>query len=205
MPGKSTAQTEANYNGVEKAQQAANNTVALSRKQKKEQNRIKNQKYANNRKTAKSARVQKAIGEIEIDPTPAKTKIDFNSEKPSPKIDMSSSSPEVEPAYDTNTGKAQSPESKVSTKQGGLLDAMKQDGATTKGYLSDVAGILSGEKEAAEIVSTGKAKTDSLKTRSGKYLEDMGGGSKTLGGAKVAGYMLGAAMLTDMLNPFDDD
>lgn len=182
MPGKSTAQTEANYNGVEKAQQAANNTVGLSRKQKREQNRIKNQEYANNRKTAKAAKAQA-----------------------SPKIEISGDSPDVQPAFDPSTGKAQSPEVKSPDKEGGLLSVIKQDGAMTKGYLSDVAGILSGEKEAAEITPTGKGKLDSLKARSGKYLEDMGGGSKALGGAKIAGYMVGASMLADMLNPFDDD
>jgi hypothetical protein len=117
----------------------------------------------------------------------------------------SGSSDAVQPAFDTSTGAAQSAEEPVGGKKSGLVDAMKADGAMTKEYLKDMGGILSGEKEAAEITPTGKTKFESMKTRSGQYLEDMGGGSKALGGAKIAGYMVGASMLADMLNPFDND
>lgn len=36
-----------------------------------------------------------------------------------------------------------------------------------------------------------------------KFLEEFGRGNKAMGAGKVLGYMLGGAMLVDMLNPFD--
>lgn len=97
----------------------------------------------------------------------------------------------------------------------GLVDYLKEDWALTKDFVSDkVAGTLSGAKyEAAnqladaadKVTPDGAQKMKDLKKHGGDYLEKMGRGSKTIGGAKVAGYMVGASMLTDMLNPFDDD
>lgn len=95
--------------------------------------------------------------------------------------------------------------------KGGLVEHVKQDFAYTKEFLGDASGILSGKKAeaAAELgVSAavdGAGKVDELKKSGSTYLENMGRGNKTLGGAKVAAYMVGASMLTDMLNPFDAD
>lgn len=240
MPGKSTAQTDVNYNGVEKAQKAANSTVGLSKKQRKEQNKIKNEQYAKNRETAKSAKAtQKAaheVGSMRLDTSPAQGSLDDNlnyvppkAEQPKAqqpaaerKISVTEDPGNVEPAFSETTGKAQEvkqtaeqakAEAKVKDPED-LLDHMKKDVHTTRDFFGDSANILSGKREEAEKAlgladgskkTAGELKYAALKKRSGEYLSDLGGGSKFLGGAKIAGYLTGGAILLDMLNPFDDD
>jgi hypothetical protein len=103
-------------------------------------------------------------------------------------------------ATDTNKGRGEDAR--------GLRAYMNQDLQHTKDYASDVASSLAGEKandfaggEKGSVKSPGKG----VKNATEDYLTGMGRGSKALGGAKVAGYMVGASMLMDMLNPFDDD
>lgn len=54
-----------------------------------------------------------------------------------------------------------------------------------------------------EAMSLGK-KERSLEKIGGNLLEDLGRGNKIAGGAKLGAYMVGASMLTDLLNPFND-
>lgn len=138
--------------------------------------------------TAKEAHVN--VSQTPVDETPA-----FSSTGP----DTSTKAPK-----DTVEGKGSE----------GLLGHLKKDFELTKDFISDVGGTLSGDAMKAEMeaggqvamdVSTGKGKFDRLKQQGGDYLSKMGRDSKMLGGAKIAGYMVGTSMLLDMLNPFDDD
>jgi hypothetical protein len=101
---------------------------------------------------------------------------------------------------------------KKDTKVGGVLNHLKEDYHHTSGLFKDSADILSGKRaEGTAAMSDTKAATGAasdlseLKKAGGNYLDNMGRGSKTLGAAKVGAYMVGASMLVDMLNPFDDD
>lgn len=88
-----------------------------------------------------------------------------------------------------------------------IKKAIQNDFGHTKDFGNEVNGILSGKKaKAAAEIGTGRVDSlADLKRAGGDYLGKMGGGSKVLGGAKVGAYMIGASMLTDFLNPFDDD
>lgn len=55
----------------------------------------------------------------------------------------------------------------------------------------------------SEAIGAGK-KERSLEKIGGNLLEDLGRGNKVAGGAKLGAYMVGASMLTDLLNPFND-
>lgn len=95
------------------------------------------------------------------------------------------------------------------TAKNGIVEHLKQDWAHTKGAVGEVSDILTGKRAAADAaMGTAEAGADSiaaLKKTGGEYLHKMGHGSKTLGAAKIGGYMVGASILADMLNPFDDD
>jgi hypothetical protein len=92
----------------------------------------------------------------------------------------------------------------------GIVDHLKEDFELTKNAMSNASDIVTGKRAAAQIgaAQTAVDATESLsqlKDTGGEYLKQMGRGNKFLGGAKIAGYMIGASMLADMLNPFDDD
>lgn len=99
-------------------------------------------------------------------------------------------------------GKADGKESK------GVFAHLKQDLAHTKAAFGEASDIIGG---GAKTVDGADSITDSaeaykqLKKTGGDYLSNMGRGHKGLGVAKLGGYMVGASMLVDMLNPFDDD
>ena len=88
-----------------------------------------------------------------------------------------------------------------------MRKAIQNDFGNTKDFGNEVGAILSGKKAkaAAEMGAEAVDSLTDLKRAGGEYLGRMGGGSKALGGAKVGAYMVGASMLADFLNPFDDD
>jgi hypothetical protein len=199
MAGMSTAKTDANYNGVKNARKAAE--------------KVPNKPRVNHQKASKKAAAAAAAAAApKVEPiqaqAPKSTPAEEAHKTETSNIKMESGDSRPEPAA-SSTGKAQTaPEDPSAKKSKGLLDTMKGDYDTTKNFLGETAGILSGEAGKAEAemgVSSGKSKFDQIKKKSGDYLNDMGGGSKILGGAKIAGYMVGASVLVDMLNPFDDD
>lgn len=80
----------------------------------------------------------------------------------------------------------------------GLLNEVARDAEDVGGFVKNTMDTISG-------AGTGKDKFDGITKGGGDLLKKMGGGNKWLGGAKMGGYVLGASMLVDMLNPFDDD
>ncbi len=80
----------------------------------------------------------------------------------------------------------------------GLLNEVTRDAEDVGGFVKNTMDTITG-------TGTGKQKFDGITKGGGDLLEKMGGGNKWLGGAKIGGYALGASMLVDMLNPFDDD
>lgn len=108
--------------------------------------------------------------------------------------------------------------SKTSEDRRGLRQHLSEDLRHTKEAMTDLgesltydpeqhrkAQIDAGADPADVKVKSAGNKWDETKKIGGDYLEKMGRGNKTFGAAKVAGYMVGASMLADFLNPFDDD
>lgn len=93
------------------------------------------------------------------------------------------------------------------TVKSGLINHIKTDIGHGSDFLSSMGSILGGKKGSDAVEITGKSigAVEELKGAGNQLLEGLGRGSKTFGAAKVGGYMLGTAMLADMLNPFDKD
>lgn len=95
---------------------------------------------------------------------------------------------------------------KTAVKKGGLVNHLKTDLGHGGDFISNVSSALGSSKGAVNEL-TGKPvnATQDIKKAGSDLLEGLGRGNKTFGAAKVGGYMLGTAMLVDMLNPFDAD
>ena len=95
---------------------------------------------------------------------------------------------------------------------GSFLRGMSKDALIAKnamrkaGESFNVDGHVNAMKEqgVADDVIENFQKTRKMDKVGTGFLEDLGRGSMGGGAAKVAGYMIGASMLVDMLNPFGD-
>lgn len=85
-------------------------------------------------------------------------------------------------------------------------DFMIARGAATKAKDSLEHGKRVAAEVDAGVIGAEKAVKNDMKLEQigSKFLEDFGRGSKGVGAGKVAAYMIGASMLVDMLNPFND-
>jgi hypothetical protein len=180
MPGMSTATQDSNYNGAQKTQEAAEQTKKLSRKQKKA--------------AAKAAPASGATQTVASQAHNTAT-VNLGTETPIPSAaEMGDQADKV----------AQEATEKVKAKSG-LMQTVQNDINYTKDFASELGGILSGKNmENAKLLGQEADTLGDLGKAGGNYLEKVGGGSKAIGGAKVGAYMLGTAMLVDMLNPFSD-
>lgn len=95
----------------------------------------------------------------------------------------------------------------------GISGAFKKDGQTIRNSLGRMSDALNQEDTIAKMTKEGaneaaiKAfKADNKFSKiGGDFLDEFGGGSKAMGGAKLGAYVVGGSMLVDFLNPFDDD
>jgi|688.fasta_scaffold233328_2 hypothetical protein len=95
----------------------------------------------------------------------------------------------------------------------GISGAFKKDGQTIRNSLGRMSDALNQEDTIAKMTKEGanKAAIEAFKADNkfskigGDFLDEFGGGSKAMGGAKLGAYVVGGSMLVDFLNPFDDD
>lgn len=80
-----------------------------------------------------------------------------------------------------------------------------RDSHIEAGNPKEAAMQMADESMKAEKAALDLGKKEKSLGRVGEsLLEDLGRGNKMAGGAKLGGYMLGTAMLADLLNPFGD-
>lgn len=93
-----------------------------------------------------------------------------------------------------------------------MTRGLKRDFNIARNAVSKLEKTTTQEARAKTLREAGKTEEDIAKIMSkdmkveqigSKFLEEFGRGSKTAGAGKVAAYMVGGAMLVDMLNPFD--
>lgn len=73
------------------------------------------------------------------------------------------------------------------------------------GNMADDAAQMADASMKSEEAALKLGRREKSVSRVGEsLLEDLGRGNKMAGGAKLGGYMLGTAMLADLLNPFGD-